>query len=205
MVAPKCPSLNRGRDTPSFCPILQVFDSPPLVTYRASDKRFSYILDSLGRWPWPACLFLNTQAASLLEFYVPLMNCFFRRWFGVVHGPKPPLHCHNWLRFGKFQDTEHFLIPCPCHVSSWLPPSGETCKYTTVPSIQKYWRDSVPIDMLLSAVSLLVVAQLSSEVPEGLMNYPVWEFYFCVGVNTSDITCKIPYLVMVLWNQNCAY
>jgi hypothetical protein len=29
--------------------------------------------------------------------------------------------------------------------------------------------------MLLSAVSVLVVAQLSSEVPEGLMNYPVFK------------------------------
>jgi hypothetical protein len=34
-------------------------------------------------------------------------------------------------------------------------------------------RDSLPIDMLLSAVSFLVVAQSSSEVPEGLMNNPV--------------------------------
>ena len=35
--------------------------------------------------------------------------------------------------------------------------------------------------MLLSAVSVLVVAQSSSEIPEGLMNNPVWqkerEFY----------------------------
>jgi hypothetical protein len=30
------------------------------------------------------------------------------------------------------------------------------------------------LDMLLSAVSVLVVAQSSSEVPEGLMNYPVF-------------------------------
>jgi len=36
------------------------------------------------------------------------------------------------------------------------------------------WRDSLPIDMLLSAVSVLVAAQPSSEVPEGLMNYPVY-------------------------------
>jgi len=36
------------------------------------------------------------------------------------------------------------------------------------------WRDSLPIDMLLSAVSVLVVGQPSSEVPEGLMNYPVY-------------------------------
>jgi hypothetical protein len=28
--------------------------------------------------------------------------------------------------------------------------------------------------MLLSAVSVLVVAQLSSEIPEGLLNYPVY-------------------------------
>jgi len=34
-------------------------------------------------------------------------------------------------------------------------------------------RDSLPIDMLLSAVYVLVVAQWSSEVPEGLMNNSV--------------------------------
>jgi len=37
----------------------------------------------------------------------------------------------------------------------------------------KTLRDSLPIDMLLSAVSFLIVAQSSSEVPEGLMNNPV--------------------------------
>ena len=35
---------------------------------------------------------------------------------------------------------------------------------------KKTWRDFLPIDMLLSAVSVLVVAQSSSEIPEGLMN-----------------------------------
>jgi len=35
-------------------------------------------------------------------------------------------------------------------------------------------RDFPPIDMLLSALSFLVVAQSSSEVPEGLMNNPVY-------------------------------
>ena len=34
--------------------------------------------------------------------------------------------------------------------------------------------DSLPIDMILSAVSVLVVAQTSSEVPEGLINNPVY-------------------------------
>ena len=38
---------------------------------------------------------------------------------------------------------------------------------------KKTLRDSLPIDMLLSAVYVLVVAQSSSEIPEGLMNNPV--------------------------------
>jgi len=39
---------------------------------------------------------------------------------------------------------------------------------------KKTWRDSLPIVMLLSAVSVLVVAQPISEFPEGLMNYSVY-------------------------------
>jgi hypothetical protein len=35
-------------------------------------------------------------------------------------------------------------------------------------------KDSAPIDMFLSAVSVLVVVQLSSEVPDRLMNNPVF-------------------------------
>jgi len=45
---------------------------------------------------------------------------------------------------------------------------------TPRPLVQKKtWRDSLPIDMLLSAVSVFVVAQSSSEIPEGFMNNPV--------------------------------
>ena len=45
---------------------------------------------------------------------------------------------------------------------------------TPRPLVQKKtWRDSLP-DMLLSAVSVFVVAQSSSEFPEGLMNNPVF-------------------------------
>ena len=39
---------------------------------------------------------------------------------------------------------------------------------------KRAWRDSLPIDMLLSVVSALNVVQQSSKVPEGLMNYPVY-------------------------------
>jgi len=35
--------------------------------------------------------------------------------------------------------------------------------------------------MLLSAVSVLVVAQSSSEIPEGLMNNPVFQFFDVIG------------------------
>ena len=45
---------------------------------------------------------------------------------------------------------------------------------------ETYRRDSLSIDMLLSAVSVLVVAQSSSEIPEGLMNNPVY-CVLCVG------------------------
>ena len=88
----------------------------------------------------------------------------------------------NFGIFGKFQYTERFLIPCPRHVLSRLPPSGETCKFAMASITHKKntWRDSLLIDMLLSAVSVLVVVQLSSEFPEGLMNYPVYYEIFCV-------------------------
>ena len=46
---------------------------------------------------------------------------------------------------------------------------------TPRPLVQKQtWRNSLSIDMLLSAVSVLVVAQSNSEIPEGLMNNPVY-------------------------------
>ena len=56
---------------------------------------------------------------------------------------------------------------------SRLPPSGGTWKYSKAPSTKKTWRDSLPIGMLLSALSVLVVAQSSSEIPEGRKNNPV--------------------------------
>ena len=66
--------------------------------------------------------------------HVPFTNCFVCRWFCEVHDPKPPLHSHNWLSFGKFQDTERFLIHFERHFSSRLPPSGGTWKYAKAPS-----------------------------------------------------------------------
>ena len=120
----------------------------------------------------------NVTAITMLTRHVTSYSTanserFVCRWFCVVHDPKNPLHSHNWLSFGKFQDTERFIIHCECHFSSRLPPSSGTWKYAKAPSTKKPWRDSLLIDMLLSAVSVLVVAQSSSEIPEGLMNNPV--------------------------------
>jgi len=56
-------------------------------------------------------------------------------------------------------------------------PLGVEPASTPRPQVQKKkktWRDSPSIDMLLSAVSILVVAQSSSEIPEELMNNPVY-------------------------------
>jgi hypothetical protein len=102
----------------------------------------------------PIFSFRGAQAATLPEFLTPLTNCFVRRWFCVVLGPKSPLHHHNWLSSGKFQDKERFLIPCPSHVSSRLPPvvNSASTPWRLLP--KKLGRDSLPIDMLLSTVCL---------------------------------------------------
>ena len=45
--------------------------------------------------------------------------------------------------------------------------------------------------MLLSAVSVLVVAQSSSEIPEGLMNNPVFLIYIFVGYYIFFLFLKV--------------
>jgi hypothetical protein len=91
----------------------------------------------------------------------------------MVLGLKPLSPHHNWLSFGKLQDTESFLSPvltmfhhnCPLAVKPASTPWRLLPKQT--------WRDSLFSDMLLSAVSVLTAALPSLEVLEGLMNYPI--------------------------------
>ena len=54
--------------------------------------------------------------------------------------------------------------------AEWLPVRCETKRLAGAIGLvqKKTLRDSLPINMLLSALSFLVVAQSSSEVPEGL-------------------------------------
>ena len=66
---------------------------------------------------------------------------------------------------------------------------------------KKTWRDSLPIDMLLSAVSVLVVEQSSSEIPEGLMNNPVLLYPKCLhGVDM--ISWVVTHCILVDWHQS---
>ena len=59
---------------------------------------------------------------------------------------------------------------------------------TPRPLVQKKtWRDSLTIDILLFAVSVLVVAQSGSEIPEGLMNNPVYYMTTVLRFPLSDI------------------
>ena len=59
---------------------------------------------------------------------------------------------------------------------------------TPRPLVKKTWRDSPPIDMLLSVVSVLVVAQSSSEIPEGLMNNPVLRLLTVCGKSSDTFS-----------------
>ena len=71
---------------------------------------------------------------------------------------------------------------------------------------KKSWRDSLPIYMLLSAVSFLVVEQSSSEILEGLMNNPVYVVHptgfvlatFCVKTYTDVILFKAGCNLLIL-------
>ena len=107
--------VNRGRDTPGFCPTLQGLD----ISNRGDATDVN-----------PA----NSKAQN--AFLLPV-HAMFR---------------HDCTLAVKPASTPRHLV----HKKK-----------------KKTWRDSLPIDMLLCAVSVLVVVQLSSEVPEGLLNYPV--------------------------------
>jgi len=119
--------VNTGRDTPSFCPTLQMLD-----------------MSNLG------------DAADVNPTNSKIQNVFLF-----------PVHAM-------------FRHDCPLAVK---PASTlQRLVYT------KIWRDSLLIDMLFSAVSVLVVAQPSSEVPEGLVNNPV--FWECLLENIDRTHCN---------------
>jgi hypothetical protein len=90
----------------------------------------------------------------------------------------PPLvtrQTSNLAILANFKTQNGFLFPvhamfrhdCPLMIKPASTPQRPVHK-------KKIWRDSLLIYMLLSAVSVLVVAQRISEFPEELMNNPVY-------------------------------
>jgi hypothetical protein len=108
---------------------------PPLVTYLAPDERFSHALDSLGRWSRLARTFRSAQAATLLEVHVPLTDG--SVWLTVWN-----LYCTITIDSVLTNSKTHNSFSFPAHAMlrhDSLPPTCETCKYTTVPGAQKHF------------------------------------------------------------------
>jgi len=91
-------------------------------------------------------------------------NCLWRQYIS--------LYSYDWSKFIIQGNSQ--IPPVLRHVSSRLPLAVKPASTEWRLLLKKTWRDSLPIDMLLSAVSVVVVAQPSSEFPGGLMNYPVF-------------------------------
>ena len=97
----------------------------------------------------------------------------------MVHDPKPPLQVTIDSVLANSKTQNAFLFNVNAIFRHDYPLAVEPGS-TLRPLVQKKtWRDSLPIDMLLSAVSVLVAAQSSSEIPEGLMNNPVFPWVVC--------------------------
>ena len=118
---------------------------------------------------------LQRTGSHSAGIHVPFTNCFVCRWFCVVHDPKPPLQVtiDSVLANSKTQNT--FLFTVNAIFRHDYPVAVEPGSTPRSLVQKKTWRDSLPIYTLLSAVSVLVVAQSSSEIPEGLMNNPVYQ------------------------------
>ena len=133
-----------------------------------TDKRMPMDL-----WARTACSFRSAQAATLLEFMYHsriVLSVGGSVWYMI-----PNLRCtvtiDSVLANSKTQNA--FLFTVNAIFRHDYPLAVEPGS-TPRPLIhKKTWRDSLPIDMLLSAVSVLVVAQSSSEIPEELMNNTV--------------------------------
>ena len=119
-------------------------------------------------------LFVSQRTGShSAGIQVPFTNCFFCRssvWY-MIRNLRCTVTTDSVLANSKTQNAFLFTVNAIfLHDYSLAVEPGSTLR----PLVQKKtWRDSLPIDMLLSAVSVLVVAQSSSKIPEGLMNNPV--------------------------------
>ena len=135
-------------------------------------------------------LTVNKKEFCVLEFATTESIVTVQRRFRIMYHREPPTDKTIRERYMKFQQS---ACLCAAKRRGRPGPSAETVervRETFVRGLQKAttqrepgiagrtetWRDSLPIDMLLSAVSVLVVAQSSSEIPEGVMNNPYFGY-----------------------------
>ena len=120
-----------------------------------------------------ACSFRSAQAATLLQFMYHsriVLSVGGSVWY-MIRNLRCTVTVDSVLANSKTQNA--FLFTVNAIFLHDYPVDVEPGS-TPRPLVQKKtWTDSLPIDMLLSVVSVLVVAQSSSEIPEGLMNNPV--------------------------------
>ena len=138
-----------------------------------------------GPWARTACSFRSAQAATLLEFMYHIrivLSVAGSMWY-MIRNLRCTSTIDSVLANSKTQNA--FLFTVNAIFRHDYPLAVEPGS-TPRPLVQKKtWRNSLPIDMFLSAVSVLVVAQSSSEIPEGLMNNPVFNLHsvaiWCLG------------------------
>ena len=125
----------------------------------------------------------NEQAATLLEFMYHsriVLSVGGSVWY-MIRNLRYTVTIESVLANSKTQNAFLFTVNAIFRQHDY--PLAVEPGSTPRPLVQKKtWRDSLPIDMLLSAVSVLVVEQSSSEIPEGLMNNPV----LFVGLHDSQ-------------------
>ena len=167
--------VNRGRGTPSFCPTLQVLDMCTLGDFwglltNVSRTRSTVSADGPGRplrfaaHRQPLCWNFMYHSRIVLSVGGSVRY--------MVRNLRCTVTIDSVLANSKTQNA--FLFTVHAIFRHDYPLALEPAS-TPRPLVQKKTlRDSLPIDMLLSAVSVLVVAQSSSEFPEGLTNNPVY-------------------------------
>ena len=121
---------------------------------------------------------VNKQAFYVLEFAKTESIVTVQRRFRIMYHTEPPID--KTIREWYMNSSR--VAACALRNEQAVRAYGtvwpiRAWKYAKAPSTKKTWRDSLPTEMLLSAVSVLVVAQSSSEIPEGLLNNPVYYFH----------------------------